>query len=142
HAKGDKAAQDALFGAVDQFVNAFPETDVAKKALIQKGRRASEAQRWDVLAQTFQTYVQKYPNDPYTPTAQKLIGDAYFKQGQFTEAQQQWESAQTVASTSGKRALVDTISRLQQAAAVTYGDSLVKSGEYRRAAEEVYVAYA
>ena len=38
--KTDRAAQDSLFSAVDRFAAAFPQTDVAKKALISKGRRA------------------------------------------------------------------------------------------------------
>ena len=38
-----------------------------------------ETERWDVLASTFRTYAERYPNDPYTPTAQKLIGDALYK---------------------------------------------------------------
>ena len=140
--KSDRGAQDSLFAVVDKYVATFPETDVAKKALIQKGRRASESQRWDVMAATFRTYAEKYPNDAYTPTAQKLIGDALYKQGQYAEAQTQWESAQQIASSSGKRALADTIARLRTGAAGAFADTLVKQGQYRRAAEEVYVAFA
>src|SRR4029079_13639870 len=81
--KSDRAAQDSLFSAVDRFVAAFPNTDVAKKALIQKGRRASETERWDVMAQTFRTYATQYPEDPYTPTAQRLVGDALYRGGQY-----------------------------------------------------------
>ena len=54
--KTDRAAQDSMFAVVDRYVAAFPQTDLAKRALIQKGKRASESQRWDVMAQTFQTY--------------------------------------------------------------------------------------
>lgn len=139
--KNDRGAQDAMFAAVDRYVAAFPETDLAKKALIQKGKRASESQRWDVMAQTFQTYAQRYPNDAYTPTAQKLVGDAMYRGGQYAEAQAQWETAQSVAQGTGRRALADSISRIRAGAAATFADTLVKQGEYRRAAEEIYVAY-
>jgi TolA-binding protein len=138
----DRAMQDSLFAVTDRFVAAYPQTDVAKKALISKGRRASETQRWEVMAQTFQTYAQNYPNDPYTPTAQKLIGDALYKQGQYAEAQNQWELAQNVARTSGKSALADTIARQRTGAAATFADTLIRQGQYKRAAEEVYVAIA
>lgn len=140
--KNDRAAQDAMFSAVDRYVAAFPETDLAKRALIQKGKRASESQRWDVMAQTFQTYAQRYPNDPYTPTAQKLVGDAMYRGGQYAEAQSQWETAQSVATGAGRRALADSIARIRAGAAGTFADTLVKQGEYRRAAEEIYVAFA
>ncbi|HEU4563753.1 MAG TPA: tetratricopeptide repeat protein [Gemmatimonadaceae bacterium] len=140
--KGDRAAQDAFFGTVDRYVAAFPQTEIAKRALIEKGRRASETQRWDVMAETFRTYAARYPNDPYTPTAQKLVADAMYRQGSYAEAQQQWERAQEVALSSGRRALADSIQKSRTAAAATYADTLVKQGEYRRAAEEVYVAFA
>jgi TolA-binding protein len=140
--KNDRAAQDSMFAVVDRYVAAFPQTDLAKRALIQKGKRASESQRWDVMAQTFQTYARLYPNDPYTPTAQKLVGDAMYRGGQYAEAQIQWEAAQTVATGAGRRALADSISRIRTGAAATFADTLVKQGEYRRAAEEIYVAIA
>jgi len=140
--KGDRAAQDAMFASVDRFVAAFPQSEQAKKALIQKGKRASETQRWDVLASTFRLYAERYPTDAYTPTAQKLVGDALYKQGQFAEAQAQWELAQGVASQGGRTALADTIARLRSGAANDFADTLIKQGQYRRAAEEVYVALA
>lgn len=142
HNKGDRATQDAFFSTVDRFASQYKDTDLAKKALIQKGRRASETQRWDVLQQTFQTYAQNYPDDAYTPTAQKLVGDALYKQGQYAEAQVQWEAAQQYASSKGRRALADTIATLRTQAASSFADTLVKQGNYERAAEEVYVAYA
>ena len=142
HDKSDHATQDSLFAAVDRFVAAFPTSDAAPKALIEKGKRASEASRWDVMQQTFQAYAEKYPNDAYTPTAQKLIGDAYYKQGKYAEAQGQWEKAQTIAGQTGRAKLADSINLIRNAAAVTYGDSLIKSGNYEAAAEQVYVAYA
>ena len=142
HNKSDRATQDAFFSTVDRFVAQNKDSDLGKKALIQKGRRASEVERWDVLQQTFQTYAQNYPDDPYTPTAQKLVGDALYKQGQYAEAQVQWEAAQQYASSKGRRALADSISTLRTKAAATFADTLVKQGNYERAAEEVYVAYA
>jgi TolA-binding protein len=140
--KSDRALQDSLFKAVDQFVAAYPNTDLAKKALIEKGRRASETQRWDVMAETFRTYAQKYPNDAYTPTAQKLIGDALYRGGQYVQAQTQWETAQQVAASSGRRALADSIAATRTTAAASYADTLIKQGNYGQAAEDVYVAYA
>ncbi len=142
HNKSDRATQDAFFSTVDRFAAQYKDSDLAKKALIQKGRRASETQRWDVLAQTFQTYAQNYPDDAYTPTAKKLIGDALYKQGQYAEAQVQWEAAQQYASSKGRRALADTIATLRTQAASSFADTLVKQGNFERAAEEVYVAYA
>jgi TolA-binding protein len=141
-ASADRAAQDSLFAAVDRYVAAFPATEVARRSLIEKGRRASEAGRWDVVAQTFQTYAAQYPADAYTPTAEKLVGDALYKQGRYAEAQAQWERAEAVALRSGRRRLADSITVIRNAAVVSFGDSLVKAGEYARAAQEVYVAYA
>ena len=140
--KSDRAAQDSLFHAVDQYVAKYPNTDLAKKALIEKGRRASESQRWDVMSETFRTYAQKYPNDPYTPTAQRLVGDALYRGGQYTQAQTQWESAQQLAMSTGRRALADSIASTRTTAAASYADTLIKQGNYSRAAEDVYVAYA
>jgi TolA-binding protein len=140
--KGDRALQDSLFSAVDRYVETFPQGPAAKTALIEKGKRASDAGRWDVVASTFRTYAERFPNDAYTPTAQKLIGDALYKQGQYSDAQAQWERAQASAAGTGKRALADSINTLRNAAAVTFGDSLVKAGDYDRAAKEVYVAFA
>jgi TolA-binding protein len=140
--RSDRAAQDSLFAAVDRYVAAFAQSPIAKQALIQKGRRASETQRWDVLASTFRDYAQRYPNDPYTPTAQKLIGDALYKQGQYAEAQVQWEQAQNIARAAGRRALADSIAATRNAAAATFADTLIRHGDYERAAEEVYVALA
>jgi TolA-binding protein len=141
-ARADSAAQDSLFAAVDRYVAAFPNSDIARRALIQKGRRASESQRWDVMAATFRTYAERFPNDAYTPTALKLVGDALYRRGDYSAAQAQWESAQSTASQTGRRALADSINRQRTAAAAGFADTLIKAGEYRRAAEEVYVAFA
>jgi len=140
--KSDRAAQDSLFAVVDRFVAAFPQTDVAKKALIEKGRHASESQRWDAMEQAFRTYATLYPNDPYTPTAQRLIGDAMYRAGQYAQAQTQWEQAQQVAVSSGQTRLADSIRATRETAAGAYADSLIKHGQYGEAAEQVYVAYA
>jgi len=142
HNKTDRAAQDSLFTVVDRFVAAFPQTDIAKKALIEKGRRASETQRWDAMEQAFRTYATTYPNDPYTPTAQRLIGDAMYRGGQYAQAQTQWEQAQKVALSSGQTRLADSIRATRETAAGSYADSLIKRGQYSEAAEQVYVAYA
>ena len=138
----DKAAQDSLFASVDKFAQTYPQSPAAKNALILKGRRASETQRWDEMAQAFRTYATTYPNDPYTPTAQKLVGDALYRGGSYAEAQVQWEQAQAVAASSGRRALADSIASVRTTAAGLFADTLIRRGEYRRAAEEVYVAYA
>jgi TolA-binding protein len=140
--KTDTATQNALFSAIDRYVAAFPGTETAKRALIQKGRRASETERWDAMADAFRTYAERYPNDSFTPSAQKLIGDALYRQGKYAEAQTQWERAGEVAASTGRRALADSITRIRAAAATGFADTLIRQGEYRRAAEEVYVAYA
>ncbi|HEX6058377.1 MAG TPA: tetratricopeptide repeat protein [Gemmatimonadaceae bacterium] len=140
-ARQDRAAQDSLFAVVDRYVAAYPQGDAAKNALRQKGLRASETERWDVLQQTFRTYAQLYPNDPYTPTAEKLVADAMYRQGQYAEARVQWDRAEGIARQRGNRALADSISRTRASAASMFADTLVARGEYRRAAEEVYVAF-
>ncbi len=141
-ARSDRAVQDSMFAAVDRYVAAFPNSDVAKKALIEEGKRASETQRWDAMANAFRTYAARYPKDPYTPPAQRLIGDALYKGGQYAEAQSQWEKAQQVAAASGRTLLADSIASLRTTAAAQYADTLLKQGQYQKAAEDVYVAYA
>lgn len=138
----DVAAQDSLFTAVDRFVARFPNGDVARTALMQKGRRASEAQRWDVMRTAFAAYAERYPSDPFTPTAQKLVGDALYRSGKYDEAQAQWELAQNAARQRGSPALADSIATVRTAAAATFADTLIRTGNYNRAAEEVYVAFA
>ena len=138
----DRAVQDSMFQAVYRFVEAFPETETAKTALQQAGRRASQAERWDALEQTFRIYVQRFPNDAYTPTAQRLIADALYQQGQYAEAQNQWTVAEQAARAAGQTSAADSIRTVRTAAAVTFADTLIKQGEYRRAAEEVYVSIA
>ena len=138
----DVAAQDSLFAAVDRFVVRFPTSDVARTALMQKGRRASEAQRWDVMAATFRTYAEKYPSDAFTPNAQRLVGDALYREGKYADAQAQWVLAQNLARQRGQTALADSIGTVRTAAAASFADTLIRGGNYQRAAEEVYVAFA
>jgi TolA-binding protein len=138
----DAAAQDSLFATVDRFVARFPNSDVARTALIQKGRRASEAQRWDVMAATFRTYAQRYPTDPFAPNAQKLVGDALYRSGKYAEAQAQWVLAQSAARQGGRTALADSIGGVRSEAAMSFADTLIRGGKYDRAAEDVYVAFA
>lgn len=137
----NRAIQDSLFRAVDQLVDAYPNTDIARKALIQKGRRASETQRWDAMADAFRIYAQRYPDDPYAPTAQRYVGDALYRSGQYGAAQAQWEQAQRFALSRGRRGLADSIASLRTTAAASFADTLIRQGEYQRAAEDVYVAY-
>jgi len=138
----DVAAQDSLFVAVDRFAARFPASDVSRTALMQKGRRALEAQRWDVVETTFRTYAQRYPNDSLTPNAQKLVGDALYRSGKYEAAQAQWDLAQSSARQRGKRGLADSIATVRTAAASSYADTLVRTGNFERAAEGVYVAFA
>jgi len=77
HAATDTVAQDSLFAAVDRYAERYPESDIARHALVEEGRQASIVGRWDVVATTFHRYWSQYPNDKYTPTAVKLVGDAH-----------------------------------------------------------------
>jgi tetratricopeptide (TPR) repeat protein len=140
--KSSQSAQDSLFAAVDRYAEHYPRSDIAKRALIEKGKRAADAGRWDVVAATFRTYATSYPGDPYTPTASKEVGDALYKQGKYADAQAQWDTAAVVARSSGRRGLADSLRTIKEAAASAYADSLIKRGEYQRAADEVYVAFA
>ncbi len=139
---GDRTLQDSLFSAITQYAARYPGSDVAKRALIEEGRRASEAGRWAVMAAAFRQYAAEYPRDPYAPTAAKLVGDALYRDGKYADAQAQWDSASLVAQRAGRRALADSVQRIQTSAASSYADSLVRAGEYARAASDVYVAYA
>ena len=138
----DVATQDSLFVAVDRFVARFPNTAVARTALMQKGRRASEAQRWDVMEQTFRTYATRYPTDSLAPNAQRLVGDALYRSGKYAEAQAQWDVAQSAARQRGRGALADSIGEVRTAAASSFADTLIRNGNYERAAEDVYIAFA
>ncbi len=142
HVATDTVAQDSLFAAVDRYAARYPESDIARHALVEEGRRASIAGRWDVVATTFHRYWSQYPNDKYTPTAVKLVGDALYKQGHYLEAQAVWDSASTIAARTGRSGLADTLRTEQTAAASAYADSLIKTGRYEEAAQTVYVAFA
>jgi len=142
HDTTDRAAQDSLFAAVDNYATRYPHSDVAKKALIEKGRRAAQGKRWDVVAQTFRIYSLEYPNDPYAATAAKQVGDALYKQGKYADAQLQWDSAAATARATGRKSFADSINGVQQGAASSYADSLIKAGAYDKAAKEVYIALA
>jgi tetratricopeptide (TPR) repeat protein len=142
HATSETAAQDSLFAAVNRYADRYPESDIAKHALVEEGRRASVAGRWDVVAAAFRRYWRQYPGDPYTATAVKLVGDALYKQGHYLEAQAVWDSASTVAARTGRKGLADTLKTEQTAAASAYADSLIKAGRYQEAAQTVYVAFA
>jgi TolA-binding protein len=140
--KNNRVLQDSLFLMVNQYVERYPHTEVAKRALIEEGRRASAVGRWDVMATSFREYAARYPTDAYAPTAAKLVGDALYKQGHYGGAQAQWDTAYVFASRTGHQALADSVKRIQAATASTFADSLVKSGQYQQAAQNVYVAYA
>jgi TolA-binding protein len=142
HDSTDRASQDSLFAAVDNYATRYPHSDVAKKALIEKGRRAAQGKRWDVVAQTFRIYSLEYPNDPYAATAAKQVGDALYKQGKYADAQLQWDSAAATARATGRKSFADSINGVQQGAASSYADSLIKAGAYDKAAKEVYIALA
>ena len=53
-----------VLGRSTQYAEHYPHTDVAKRALIEEGRRASEAGRWDVMASAFRQYAAQYPQRP------------------------------------------------------------------------------
>jgi tetratricopeptide (TPR) repeat protein len=140
-APGDRAVQDSLFAASDRFVLQASDAD-ARQATIAKGRRASEAARWEVMAAAFDAFAVRWPADAFATDARKLVGDARFKLGQYAQAQQEWGAAQRAALAAGRRPLVDSIAGARIGAAARMADSLTKAGEYARAAEEVYVPLA
>ena len=140
-APADRAVQDSLFAAADRFVAQASEAD-ARQVMIAKGRRASEAGRWEVVAQAFDEFAVRWPGDPFATDARKLVGDARFKLGQYAQAQQEWGTAQRAAVASGRKPLVDSIAGARIGAAARVADSLVKAGEYARAANEVYLPLA
>ncbi len=142
HDKADRAVQDSLFSALDRYADRYPRTDIARKALIAKGRRAADGGQWDVEAETFRRYATLYPTDPYAATAAKQVGDALYKQGRYPDAQRQWDSAAVVARATGRAAFADSIAGVQHSAATAYADSLVKRGAYDQAVRDVYVPIA
>ncbi|HEY3285744.1 MAG TPA: tetratricopeptide repeat protein [Gemmatimonadaceae bacterium] len=137
----DRAVQDSLFAASDRFVARASDAD-ARQVMISKGRRAAEAGRWEVVAQSFDAFATRWPADPFATDARKLVGDARFKLGQYREAQAEWGRAQRAAADAGRRTLVDSIAGARIGAAARVADSLVKAGEYARTADEVFVPLA
>ncbi len=140
-APSERGAQDSLFAASDRFAAQASDAD-ARQAIISKGRRASEAGRWEVMAQAFDAFATRWPADPFATDARKLVGDARFKLGQYAPAQQEWGVAQRAALSSGRKALADSIAGARIGAAARVADSLVKAGEYARTADEVFLPLA
>ncbi len=141
HAPTDRAVQDSLFAASDRFAAQASEGD-ARQATISKGRRASEAGRWEVMVQAFDGFAARWPTDAFATDARKLVGDARYRLGQYAEAQKEWGTAQRAAAAAGRKALVDSIVGARIGAAARAADSLVKAGEFARATDEVYLPLA
>lgn len=140
-ASGDRSVQDSLFAASDRFGAQATDAD-ARQAMISKGKRASEAGRWDVMAQSFDAFATRWPGDAFATDARKLVGDARFRMGQYAPAQQEWGIAQRAAQAAGRKPLVDSIAGARIGAAARVADSLVKAGEYARTADEVFLPLA
>lgn len=140
-ASGDRSVQDSLFAASDRFAAQASDVD-ARQAIISKGKRASEAGRWEVMAQSFDAYTARWPGDAFATDARKLVGDARFRLGQYQRAQQEWSTAQRAAQVAGRKPLVDSIVGARIGAASRVADSLVKAGEYARTADEVFLPLA
>ena len=141
HAPNDRAVQDSLFAASDRFSARAAEAD-ARQAIIAKGRHASEAGRWEVMAQAFDAFSMRWPADAFATDARKLVGDARFKLGQYALAQQEWSTAQRSATSSGRKTLVDSIAGARIGAAARVADSLVKAGDFAHASDDVYLPLA
>ena len=132
-----RALQDSFFVATDRFVKQSGDAD-ARGALIAKGRRAAEGGRWDVVAETFEGFASRFPADPFAPDARKSVGDAYYRQGRYADAQKQWLGAQQAAVAGGRRALTDSIVSVRLAAAAQAADSLTKLGRFTAAADSIF----
>ncbi len=140
-ASADRAVQDSLFAASDRFAASAADAD-ARQAVISKGKRASEAGRWEVMALSFDMFATRWPAEPFATDARKLVGDARFRMGQYGAAQQEWSMAQRAALAAGRKPLVDSIVGARIGAAARVADSLVKAGEYARVADEVFLPLA
>jgi TolA-binding protein len=140
-APGDRSVQDSLFAATERFAALSNDAD-ARAVTISKGRHASEAGRWEVMAGAFERFAQRWPADVFAPDARKLVGDARFRMGQYAQAQREWSAAQRLALAANRRALADSIAGARIGAAARVADSLVKAGQYARAADSVYVPLA
>ncbi|MBI3568643.1 MAG: tetratricopeptide repeat protein [Gemmatimonadetes bacterium] len=136
-----RALQDSLFAATARFVAQSSDAD-ARGALIAQGRRAAEGGRWDVVATTFQGFSTRFPGDPFAPDARKAVGDAFYRQGRYADAQREWLAAQQAAVAAGRKALTDSIVSVRLAAASQAADSLTKLGRYTAAADSIFGAIA
>ena len=72
-----------MFSVINAYAEHYPHTDVAKRALIEEGRRASEPGRWDVMASAFRQYAAQYPRMRIRRRRSKLVGDAMYKSGKY-----------------------------------------------------------
>jgi TolA-binding protein len=137
----ERAMQDSLFAASDRFIAQAPDAD-ARSATIAKGRRAAEGERWDVVAATFEGFAARWGGDVFAADARKLVGDARYRQGRYTDAQREWRSAQTMAGQANRKAFADSIVSTRLVAAQNAADSLTKAGQYDRAADSVLTVIA
>jgi TolA-binding protein len=137
----ERAMQDSLFAASDRFIAQAPDAD-ARSATIAKGRRAAEGERWDVVAATFEGFAARWSGDVFAADARKLVGDARYRQGRYTDAQREWRAAQTMAGQANRKAFADSIVSTRLVAAQNAADSLTKAGQYDRAADSVLTVIA
>lgn len=140
-APGTRSLEDSLFAATRRFANGASSTD-ARAALVAMGRRASEAQRWDVVEATFALVANRWPADPGAADARKLVGDAVYRQGRYAEAQAEWARAYADAAGSGRGRLADSIATVRVAAASQVADSLTRRGAYVAAADSILAPLA
>ncbi|MBM4194113.1 MAG: hypothetical protein FJ202_07020 [Gemmatimonadetes bacterium] len=138
-----KEIEDSLFAATERFVVRAPRAD-AKQALITMGRRASEAQRWDVVVSAFARVADEWPTDAIAPDARKFVADARYRLGQYAAAQAEWTRAreQALRATPPRRALADSIVTVRVAAAAAVADSLVRRGMFVAAADSILAPVA
>jgi TolA-binding protein len=133
--------EDSLFAATERFVAAAQPND-ARQALVAMGRRASEGERWDVVAAAFARVADQWPADALAPEARKFVGDARYRQGRYAEAQGEWKRAQELAAQRGRKALGDSIVNVRVAAAAQAADSLVRQGAFVVAADSILAGIA
>jgi tetratricopeptide (TPR) repeat protein len=137
----ERAMQDSLFAASDRFIAQAPEAD-ARSATIAKGRRAAEGERWDIVGATFEGFAARWGTDVFAADARKLVGDARYRQGRYSDAQREWRAAQTMAGQTNRKAFADSIVSTRLVAAQNAADSLTKAGQYDRAADSVLTVIA
>lgn len=135
------AIEDSLFAASERFAaGATPED--ARAALVAMGRRASEARRWDVVADAFSRVAERWPTDPGAADARKFVADARYRQGRYADAQAEWGRAQEAATAAGRKGLADSIVAVRVAAAAQVADSLARRGAFVAAADSILAALA